>query len=1065
MSLTFISAGAGSGKTHTLMQTLGRLLESGDVRPGGVIATTFTKKAAAELRERVRQHLLGAGRFDLANAMGQARIGTVNSVCGGLLQRFAFEAGLATRQQVLDEAQTTQLVREAIEAAMGGEQVQAVSDLAVRLGIEDWTSDIAALVAQARGNDIDLQALPSFAEQNAADVLSYFPAPLRETLTDDLATAIRRTLPELHAAAAHSHVKKTQAYIDQLEKCERALGQGGLAWSQWVALSKAAPEKSLQPLCEPIQMLARACDAHPQLHADVRDYLRHMFGICAAALDHYRARKLAMGVVDFTDQEHLLLRLLDDTEVAAVLRAELDLLLVDEFQDTSPIQLTLFLKLSRLARHTYWVGDIKQAIYGFRGSDTELMQALIAALPGMGGDMRILDGSWRSRPALVNLVNEVFVPALAPVLPPEQVALAPRRPETTANPALCRWQLEGKNTDDIAAALALGVRRLLGSGLAVPAKGTETCAPLTASDVAILCRSNDAVTLVAASLRRAGVAAATAQPGLLATPEATLALACLRRLNDPADTVATAEILSLADGLAPEDWLADRLAYLQQGGQRSAWRESGDNAHPLLALLAGLRSELPLLTPHEALRRAMAACDVPRLVLQWHQSEAVARTRLANLDALLGMAAQYEEGCRNTRQAATISGLLLWLCAQASNEQDALAQPGVDAVRVLTHHAAKGLEWPVVILTDLDKPVRNRLWGITTVSRQGVDAAQPLRGRFIRYWPWPFGKQATGIAVKDSINASDTARRFEAAAQAEAQRLLYVSMTRPREMLVLALKGKAKEQSWLDCLGAPWLLDGDDANTSLTLPCGRTVPAQTWQLDADADADADAGAGAGASPVAATGPLHWPAAGQDTTGKGAPLTPLPLFFNPSAVASGSCEVLETAQVGERITVANGHAVDWGVLGSAIHACLAASFTDGPTGTWLSDDAVVQVLEGFQVRAHVDAAAVRQQIQAFHAWIQQRWPGCRARAEVPVKAPMPGGQVLNGRIDLLLETPQGFILIDHKSSPHASEQWGELAGRYQGQLAAYAQAVETAAGRSVREQWLWLVVGGGVVRVG
>src|SRR5690606_34118614 len=148
----------------------------------------------------------------------------------------------------------------------------------------------------------------------------------------------------------------------------------------------------------------------------------------------------------------------------------------------------------------------------------------------------------------------------------------PRRPETTANPALCRWQLEGKNTDDIAAALALGVRRLLGSGLAVPAKGTETCAPLTASDVAILCRSNDAVTLVAASLRRAGVAAATAQPGLLATPEATLALACLRRLNDPADTVATAEILSLADGLAPEDWLADRLAYLQQGGQRSAWR-------------------------------------------------------------------------------------------------------------------------------------------------------------------------------------------------------------------------------------------------------------------------------------------------------------------------------------------------------------------------------------------------------------------------------------------------------------------------------------------------------------
>jgi len=135
MSLTFISAGAGSGKTHTLMQTLGGLLSSMQVRPSGVIATTFTKKAATELRERVRQHLLGAGRNDLANAMGQARIGTVNSVCGGLLERFAFEAGLSTRQQVLDEAQTSQLIREAIEAATGGDEVQQVSALANRLGI------------------------------------------------------------------------------------------------------------------------------------------------------------------------------------------------------------------------------------------------------------------------------------------------------------------------------------------------------------------------------------------------------------------------------------------------------------------------------------------------------------------------------------------------------------------------------------------------------------------------------------------------------------------------------------------------------------------------------------------------------------------------------------------------------------------------------------------------------------------------------------------------------------------------------------------------------------------
>ena len=76
MSLTFISAGAGSGKTHTLMQTLSKVLSSGEVRPSGVMATTFTKKAATELRERVRQHLLADEKFVLANAMAQAAVGS-----------------------------------------------------------------------------------------------------------------------------------------------------------------------------------------------------------------------------------------------------------------------------------------------------------------------------------------------------------------------------------------------------------------------------------------------------------------------------------------------------------------------------------------------------------------------------------------------------------------------------------------------------------------------------------------------------------------------------------------------------------------------------------------------------------------------------------------------------------------------------------------------------------------------------------------------------------------------------------------------------------------------------
>ena len=112
------------------------------------------------------------------------------------------------------------------------------------------------------------------------------------------------------------------------------------------------------------------------------------------------------------------------------LTEEIDLLMVDEFQDTSPIQLALFLKLARLAKHVVWVGDVKQAIYGFRGGDAALMRSVLTALPAMGGSKETLQYSFRSRPALVALVNELFGTAFTG-LPPADVHLMPKRLEYT----------------------------------------------------------------------------------------------------------------------------------------------------------------------------------------------------------------------------------------------------------------------------------------------------------------------------------------------------------------------------------------------------------------------------------------------------------------------------------------------------------------------------------------------------------------------------------------------------------------------------------------------------------
>ena len=1044
MSLTFISAGAGSGKTHTLMQTLSKVLSSGDVRPSGVIATTFTKKAATELRERVRQHLLADEKFVLANAMAQARIGTVNSVCGALLERFAFEAGMATQQQVLDEAQTSQLIREAIDAACTGAEVSNLSDIAHRLGIEDWTEHLKELLAQMRSNNIDAAQLSGFAKANADDLLSYFPQSNRATLTQDLLDAIAVAMPELQRARASSTVKKTNDYVVMLETFQRQLLNGTSPWSQWVKLSKESPQAGLVSLIEPIQMIAKACDAHPDLHADIRSFLVCMFEACSNALEHYRLRKLGMGVVDFTDQESLLLQLLDHPAVASVLREELDLLLVDEFQDTSPIQLALFLKLSRLARHTYWVGDMKQAIYGFRGSDTALMQSILLALPELGGTKQILNSSWRSRPALVNLVNEVFTQTFSATQSPEEIALTPQRPQQLSDPALVKWVMEGKNVKEIAKSLVSGVRQLLDSERQIPEKGTEVLRPLQARDIAILCKFNDDVTLTAAALRAEGIPVSTSQPGLLATPEVTLALACLRRLNDVSDTVSTTEIIAMVDGAEPESWLADRLRYLEAGGKRNLWREVGADAHPTVSRIAQLRVELPLLSPLEALRRVITACKLPQVVLGWRQNAAIAQTRLANIESLIAMAVQYEDICRGTRQAATISGLLLWLGEQADAGEDALAMPSVDAVRVLTHHAAKGLEWPVVILCDLEKEVRSRLWGISAQSTQTVNALDPLQNRFVRYWPWPFGQQSAGIPVNDHIDDSVVAKSFEAAAVAEAQRLLYVSMTRARETVIFATKKKAKSLPWLETLGADWLTNIEPDANDLVLPSGATVPVATLCLTPSE----------GQGKVKVAEPLYW-------WPQIDPIARDARSFNPSSAKAESVSIQEQGAIGDRLSVAAG--VNWSVLGTAVHACLAASFTDSSFDFTETD--TNRLLTAFGMQADIDAVALTRQVHSIRGWINSRWPGCKPLAETPLAAKLDNGQQIIGRIDLLLMTDKGIVVLDHKSTPSGPSQWPELAQAYAGQLFTYATGVEQATKQRVVETWLVLPVAGSALSIG
>ncbi|MBP8277335.1 MAG: PD-(D/E)XK nuclease family protein, partial [Propionivibrio sp.] len=273
---------------------------------------------------------------------------------------------------------------------------------------------------------------------------------------------------------------------------------------------------------------------------------------------------------------------------------------------------------------------------------------------------------------------------------------------------------------------------------------------------------------------------------------------------------------------------------------------------------------------------------------------------------------------------------------------------------------------------------------------------------------------------------------------------LYVSMTRARDLLVLARSSRKTTGEWLDCLEAPWLLS-DEGNHAIVLPSGERVKAERWVLD---PVDEPNNLGQGTSET-----LYW------FENAGEPKSRLPLNFNPSSAEKVPAVVLEKCRIGERIPVASG--ADMSVLGTAIHACIGLSFTDRTVP--LSEVEVTKVLSGFGVSEYLSPMAVLRQVSAFHDWLSSRWPCARPHAEIAVQSVLKSGQVLNGRIDLLLETDAGWILIDHKSSQLAPDHWDQLADEYGAQMNAYAQSVERATGKQVVESWLFLPVAGGSVK--
>ncbi|WP_456276578.1 UvrD-helicase domain-containing protein [Bacillus sp. AK128] len=1060
--LIMLSAGAGAGKTYRLSKEILNSIQNG-VPPENIVATTFTTKAADELIERVRLMLLEAGDRTSAARILDGYVGTMNSVFGRLLREFALEMGLSPVQKVIAESDAKALFQ-SIAAEVTDQFYRDYRQVFIRLGLEDWRDQVLRIIEIARQNGMNSNDVQACAQYSWNRMSDWLPEPLPNP--DECDQALKSALQVANSDLPGEDTTKdtAKAVVDIKDVLKEWDQNGSITWQSWAKLSKLKTGAKSRDTASPIHAAAAVHDRHPRLHEDMKHAMFALFHCAAEAMETYRVEKSKRGFIDFTDQEVLALHLLKDANNAEMLKDRISNVFVDEFQDSSPLQIALNMQLREIAEKATWVGDVKQAIYGFRGTDPELMQTAMTSIPDM--EIEVLDASYRSRESLVQLVNAMFVPVFeARGMSAERIALDPKREDMPEQEiAVETWSYpNSKNQKSDAAHIAVGVQKVLHQkeDYVIVDKISRQPRTLKAGDIAILCRSNDECVRIAEALSKLGISATVGESGLLATPEVVFAIAAFRYLVDPNDTLALAELIHFSSEAWGEGrWLSDWLDAEKREGILAS--------EPLIQELDKAREKIVQMSPSEVVDLALVTAKVDEVSVKWGQGD----QRLANLDALRKIVARFEEMSATNGTTATTTGFLLFLSSVERDKELNLVAESTDdqAVRVLTYHKAKGLEWPFVILHSLEKssirkkqPVFDQ---VTAVSTTDFDVMDPLHGRRLYYWPWPYGGQSSNVSLNAYVEESPELRQRMQQLVDENQRLMYVGMTRARDYLVLTARDFSKV-GWIDeltdasghqviqNLGAA---NGDQEDSSFDhqqgniFINGQTFPSKVRVLSMEED----------------PGQLSL-SAGQAEfvyVGKTVEATAfVPARYSPSrqkAEQVRSEPTVETEstkihRIGHRLPLSGNP--DMAILGDTVHAFLAADERSK------SKDERLNMARTIKARFDIHALSEESMLEAsdrLEQFITQQYPDLISKhSEWPVHM-RKGLQKASGWIDLLLLTPKGWVIIDHKSFPGKEADWLSRGESYLGQLQTYAEALYKATGKPVYEAWIHMPIVGAMI---
>ena len=1086
-----VEAGAGTGKTYALVSRVVALVKAGN-RMDGIVAITFTEAAAAELSERIRSRmeqllddghpdnkgdalypLVGDERANIERAVGeidQAAIQTIHSFAAQLLQEMPMAVGLPPGWSPMDEIEGAERFADRWdmwrERALGAEAPASLQDALRALLRQDVGAGKWREVAEAFSENAErLRDACVFGKADLAAVADDALSELRG-LADLCDDSSDRLYVQLEGAIQTVEVVREVA--DSVSGASAALAEGARVDYSGGVGTRSNWADDPKEVRERFRAAGQAFQGSVKI-AEASEFLRDLQREFAV---EYEADRKADGVAGFQDMLAWARDLLRDNEEArGYFQGKYSRILIDEFQDTDPLQAEIAFYLAAAEGapigkdkaewdelplkpgKLFIVGDQKQSIYRFRRADIGVTRRV--ADSGRLEPLKIVNNR-RSQAAVVDWVNAVFgdfgklmdqdgeqPPVQAPYIPLEaheghQIGMGGVRVFGGA---------AGDNAEGIRRRQARDVAAIIGGvgDLTVYDKDKKCARKAERSDVCVLVRSRTGLGILERGLEDAGIPYRLEGGALLFdTQEVRDLLNCLRAIDDPTDEVAVVAALR-SPAFACSD--VDLMRWREDGGgwgylardldSRARVAESpvGDG---LLALRGYHNGRLGKTTA-----QLIAEFTRERRLDELDLAEARPREAWRRRRFLLE-----EARTRDGAVSNTLNQFILWAARQqeegAQIQHSDMPDSDEDAVRIMTMHGSKGLEFPIVILLGLDGAGGGSRGGAAVRFDQGNKNVEVAFSKDFR------------TPGYDALDADEKRH-----SDAEAVRLAYVAATRARDYLYVSLHHRVSVKEGADpepndkvIAGMIEGMDGlphsevDLSALPVRVPAGDSAgAARADDYDIDAWRERrDAAIDRSAAPLAVTATrVARNAAGQP--------------------AWGDIEDKEAEPDDERPWLAGRGGT---AMGSAVHAALQSALELLAPSLPLAEGAdLAGLLAGYEADigrlaarhatyygvAAAEVARLTRDALAHNA-VGRALRARRRWSEISVAAPLEAdgrAVALEGIIDLLYETDDGeLVILDYKTDDvRNSAELERKVARYRYQGACYAYAVGRASGKRVR----------------